>query len=255
MDQIILLICCFLAAFTAGLINAVAGGGTLVSFPVLVGLGYAPVTANITNTIAICPGYCSGILAQRKDFPAQRKRMIALIPIAILGGLVGGLILIRSDDTTFRILVPYLILGTSFLLLVQKPLKQWLGARAGNSHARTLTLSGGGILLFLAAIYGGFFGAGVSVIILAILGLIFDDVLNSLNVLKQALSFAINFSAAIFFLFSGKVVWPVAMVMGFGSLAGGYTGGLIAGRIPSDLLRIVVAAVGILIAAGLFIEG
>lgn len=254
MDYLIFLVLSLLAALTAGMINAVAGGGTLVSFPVLIFLGFSPVSANIINTIALCPGYCSGMVAQRNGLLCQRNRLLTFVPVGILGGITGGLLLIHSGDAYFRILVPYLILSASLLLVMQKPLKRWLQTRkSSGSEFRPKNVAF--LLLFLAAVYGGYFGAGVSVIILAVLGLIFDDSLTSLNALKQALSLSINISAALYFLLSGRADLFIVLVMGAGSLAGGYAGGIIAGKIPSDSLRIVVAVIGIGIAVILFTLG
>ena len=195
----------FFAALTAGFINTIAGGGTLISFPVLVALGIPPVQANMTNTIALCPGYFGGVWAQIKEFKSQKKRLLTILPFSVLGGITGGLLLVNSNEKFFNILVPFLILIASLLLAFQGTLKKWLVRRTEKEktiQSGTIVIF---ILLFLASVYGGYFGAGVSVIVLAILGLIYDDSLTSLNVLKQAISFCINISAAIFFAFSGKM--------------------------------------------------
>lgn len=255
MDTIFLLGIAFLAALAAGLINAVAGGGTLVSFPVLVAIGLSPVSANVTNTIGLCPGYFGGIFAQRKDLPYQKKRLMILLPLGVAGGIAGGFLLIRSGENAFKMLVPWLILAASLLLAVQVPVKRWLQSRAGKNTPRTAGRIGALILLFLAAVYGGYFGAGVSVIVIAVLGLIYDDSLTRLNVLKQALSFSINISAAVYFLFSGMAEWLFVLVMGAGSIAGGMAGGSVAGRIKPDTLRYVVVCIGVTISVVYFIMG
>ncbi len=238
------LLLAFLAAFAAGAINAVAGGGTLVSFPLLVALGIPPVAANVTNTIALCPGYFSGIYAQRKDFAAQKRRLYAILPVSILGGIAGGLILLNTNEQAFNGIVPYLILIACLLLAVQVPLKKWMQARSGITHSSLIKRFGAATLLFLASVYGGYFGAGVSVIVIAILGLIFDDSLSSLNVLKQAISFSINISAAIYFSFSGQVNWLIASIMMAGAVGGGLLGGNFAGRIKPGILRWIVIVTG-----------
>lgn len=232
------------AAFAAGLINAVAGGGTLVSFPVLMALGLPPVAANVTNTVALCPGYFGGIFAQRKDFAAQKKRLYTILPLSILGGIAGGLILLNTGEKAFDGIVPYLIFLACFLLAVQVPVKKWMQSRVGKTHDTLVKRIGAATLLFLASVYGGYFGAGVSVIVIAILGLIYDDSLTSLNVLKQAISFSINISAAIYFSFSGKVDWIFALVMMFGAVTGGLLGGKFAGQIKPGVLRWIVILVG-----------
>jgi uncharacterized membrane protein YfcA len=232
------------AALAAGFINAVAGGGTLISFPVLMALGLPPVTANVTNTLGLCPGYIGGIFAQRKDFAAQKKRLFMILPLSMLGGVAGGLILLNTGEKAFNGIVPYLILLACLLLALQIPVKKWMQSRSGQRHGTLIKRIGAGTLLFVAAIYGGYFGAGVSVIVIAILGLIYDDSLTSLNVLKQAISFSINISAAIYFAFSGKVDWILALVMMIGALTGGLFGGKFASRIKPGLLRWIVIFVG-----------
>ena len=238
------LIIALAAALAAGFINAVAGGGTLVTFPVLMALGLPPVAANVTNTVALCPGYFGGIFAQRKDFASQKKRLIAILPLSILGGIAGGLILLNTGEKAFNGIVPYLILLACLLLAVQVPVKKWMQSRSGKTHSTLIKSAGAGLLLLLASVYGGYFGAGVSVIVIAILGLIYDDSLNSLNVLKQAISFSINISAAIYFSFSGKVDWKFAGVMMLGAVAGGLLGGRFASRIKPGILRWIVIVTG-----------
>ena len=191
------------AAVIAGLMNAIAGGGTLISFPVLLALGIPPVTANITNTLALCPGYLGGVFAQRRQIAFQKDRLIRILPICILGGLTGGFLLIHSDASIFSMLVPYLILFASVLLAVQGWIKRWLQSRYQHDRPDMVISCGGFFLLLLTAVYGGYFGAGASVIIIAVLGFLFDDSLASLNVLKLMISFSVNITATVYFLFSG----------------------------------------------------
>jgi uncharacterized membrane protein YfcA len=238
------LLLALLAAFAAGFINAVAGGGTLVSFPALMALGLPPVAANVTNTIGIIPGYFGGIYAQRKDFAAQKRRLLAILPVSLIGGVAGGVILLNTDEKAFSGIVPWLILLACALLAIQVPVKKWMQSRSGQAHPTWIKRAGAAILLLLAAVYGGYFGAGVSVIVIAILGVIYEDSLTSLNVLKQAISFSINITAAIYFAFSGKVDWAYAGVMMVGAVAGGLAGGKLANRISPSLLRWVVIICG-----------
>ena len=255
MDTLVLLGIAFLAAVAAGLINAVAGGGTLVSFPVLMALGLSPVSANVTNTIGLCPGYFGGIFAQRKDLTGQKKRLTILLPISIVGGIAGGVLLIQTGENSFRTLVPWLILFASLLLAVQVPVKRWLQSRPGKTCPGAAAGIGALILLFLAAVYGGYFGAGASVIVIAVLGLIYDDSFTRLNVLKQAISFSINISAAVYFIFSGMAEWMVVLVMAAGSIAGGFAGGSFAGLVKPDTLRYMVVGIGITVSFIYFILG
>ncbi len=237
-----------LAAVAAGMINALAGGGTLITFPMLVAVGMPAVAANVTNTVALSPGYLGATFAQRKDLTGQRQRLLMLMPMAALGGILGGVLLLNTGEKLFRDLVPYLILLASGLLAVQDPVRAWLLRRSkergsGPSSEVWTTLPVG-----LAAIYGGYFGAGLSVIVLAVLGLVLDDSLTRLNALKQAISFSVNIAAALFFVFSGQVDWSAALVMAVGALAGGVLGGRLAGRIKPSTLRMLVVVIGVIVA-------
>ena len=244
-----------LAAVAAGAVNALAGGGTLITFPMLTAVGVPAVPANITNTVALLPGYFGATLAQRADLRGQEHRLWWAIPAGIVGGLIGGILLLRTGERLFRDLVPYLILLASGLLALQEPLRRWLTRRMagrsqdGVSHERWAALPVG-----LAAIYGGYFGAGLSVIVLAVLAVVLDDNLTRLNALKQAVAFATNLAAAIFFLFSGQVVWAAAAVMTVGALIGGVLGGKLAGRIKPIVLRYLVVTIGLIVAVIYFVR-
>jgi uncharacterized membrane protein YfcA len=245
----------FLAALAAGFINALAGGGTLVSFPVLLALGVSPVVANVTNTVALVPGTIGGMWSQRADFKSQYQRLLKLLPVAIVGGVGGGLLILNTSETAFNSLIPYLILLATLLLAAQVKIKNWVVARIGHTHTEQhnplIMLS----LVFLASVYGGYFGAGLGVILMAVLGLVTDDSMTRLNFLKQALGFAINMAAAIYFAFSGKVDWMIAFVMIFGSLTGGVLGGKLAGKIKPEILRWIVVSAGLIAAVIFFING
>ena len=241
------LVLAFFAAIAAGAINAIAGGGTLISFPALTFIGIPPVAANVTNTVALTPGYLGATYAQMKDLRGQGSRLRWLMPAAVLGGLVGGWILLNTDERVFQALVPWLILLASGLLAFQGQIRAWWLARtqqgAGGDNRAAMVGP-----IFAASIYGGYFGAGLSVIVLAVLGLTIDDTLTRLNALKQAIAFAVNTTAAVFFIFSGHVVWAVAMVMAVGALTGGVIGGKLAGRISPIALRRLVVTIGVIVA-------
>lgn len=237
-----------LAAVAAGAVNALAGGGTLITFPVLTALGIPPVSANVTNTVALSPGYLGATLAQAKDLHGQKMRLWVFVPAGVVGGVVGGILLLNTGERVFRTLVPVLILIASGLLAVQERLRAWLVNRAEKAGSSTSN-AWGALAAGLAAVYGGYFGAGLSVIVLAVLGLALDDSLTRLNALKQAISFSVNVAAAVFFLFSGKVVWQAVAVMAAGSIAGGILGGKMAGRIKPSTLRWIVVTIGVIVAA------
>jgi len=237
------------AAIAAGVVNALAGGGTLITFPVLLALGLPAVTANVTNTVALCPGYLGATLAQAKDLRGQRRRLWWCLPAGILGGLAGGMLLLKTEEHLFTMLVPFLILLASGLLALQDPLRAWLQRRAGNHPAEKPSWEQWAILpVGVAAIYGGYFGAGLSVIVLAVLGLLLNDTLTRLNALKQSIALSINVAAAVFFLFSGHIVWPVVVVMAGGALLGGAIGGRLAGHLKPALLRWLVVTIGFTVA-------
>ncbi len=236
-----------LAAIAAGLINALAGGGTLVTFPTLLAIGIPAVAANVTNTVALCPGYVGGIIAQSKDLQGQKQQLWIFIPAGFVGGLVGGFLLLISGERLFQNLVPILILLASGLLAIQEVVKAWLLRRALKNEDKGTSPYLAALPVGLAAVYGGYFGAGLSVIVLAVIGLVLNDSLTRLNALKLAISFSANVAAAVLFIFSGKVVWPVALIMAIGALIGGNLGGRLAGRIKPSVLRAIVVVIGVIV--------
>ena len=243
-----------LAAVVGGGVNALAGGGTLITFPMLIAVGLPPVAANVTNTVALCPGYLGATFAQKKDLRGQTQRLWLLLPASVFGGIFGGFLLLHTGNHLFRVLVPYLILFAALLLAAQDKIRAWLARRPGQSsgsHAHDRWVL---VPVTSAAIYSGYFGAGLSVIILAVLGIAVDDSLTRLNALKQFLAFTVNISAAVFFLFSGQVVWPVALVMAVGALAGGVAGGRLAGRMSPLMLRRIVVGIGSIVACVYFVR-
>ena len=241
-----------LAGLAGGTVNALAGGGTLITFPVLTAVGILPVAASITNTVALSPGYLGATLAQMKDLRGQGRRLRLLIPAGALGGIVGGWLLLNTTDKSFRALVPFLILLAAGLLALQDRLRAWLLRRVAQSGQSGVREAWVIPPVFAAAIYGGYFGAGLSVIVLAVLGLVLEDSLTRLNGLKQVVAFSVNVAAAIFFLFSNQVVWPAAVTMAAGALIGGALGGRLAGRVKPASLRRMVVVIG-LIVGGLYL--
>jgi uncharacterized membrane protein YfcA len=236
-----------LAAIAAGLINALAGGGTLLTFPTLLAIGLPAVSANVTNTIALCPGFLGGTLAQANDLKGQEKRLWIVLPAGALGGLTGGILLLRSGEKLFTDLVPFLILLASVLLAIQNPLRAWLTHRQELGKVNAIPEVWAFLPVFLGGIYGGYFGAGLSVILLSVLGLIMKDNLTRLNAIKQSIAFATNVAAALLFVFSGKVVWSVAAVMMVGALLGGSLGGRLASRVKPATLRWIVVTIGFVV--------
>jgi hypothetical protein len=237
-----------IASVAAGAINALAGGGTLITFPMLTLVGIPALAANVTNTVALCPGYLGATIAQSHELLGQEEHLCWCLPAGLIGGVLGGVLLLHTGEHAFRAMVPFLILLASVLLAVQERLRAWLVRRAEHAGGRAASNKWAAGAVGVAAIYGGYFGAGLSVIVLATLGLTIDDSLTRLNALKQAIALCINVAAAVFFLFSGKVVWPAAIVMAAGALLGGVLGGRLAGRIQPAMLRRIVVAVGLVVA-------
>jgi len=243
-----------LAAVGAGAVNALAGGGTLITFPVLTALGVPAVTANVTNTVALCPGYFGAVLAQRDLIKAQKERLWVLLPTALAGGLLGGWLLLRTGEKLFSNLVPWLILLASLLLALGEPLKKWVGQKSPAGKENAKSAAAAVLPAGLAAVYGGYFGAGLSVIVLAVLGTFYDDSLTRLNALKQAFALATNVAAAVFFLFSGRVLWWTALGMAACALAGGFLGGKLSGSIHPGVLRAVVVGIGLTVSLIYFLR-
>ncbi len=241
-----------------------AGGGTIISFPTLQGLGLSAVSANVTNTVALSSGMLSGTYTQRADLAGQARAVRSLLVVAAAGGLGGSVLLLTIPAAAFRTAVPYLILLACVLLLAQDRLKRLVGrspaATAGPAitdpaitdpaitDPATATLSAGtGLRLsvFACSVYGGFFGAGLGILLLAVLGLFTEANLVRTNVVKQALAFVINVVAAALFAFSGKVDWVYAALMAVTSIAGAAAGARLVRRVDPRVFRAVVVLVGI----------
>jgi uncharacterized protein len=240
------------AGFAAGAVNALAGGGTLISFPVLVAAGFPAIAANLTSTIALCPGYLGATYAQRADLRGQRARLYILLPVSVLGGLLGAELLLHTGDRRFTQAVPWLLFGACALLALQERLRSALSGRfraaadsAPGAPSTPLWLLP---LVGAAAMYGGFFGAGMSVVILAVLGVALADRLPRLNALKQALALAINSAAALWLAVRAPVDWGVVAVLALSALLGGLWGGRMAARLSAVWLRRTVVLLGIAVA-------
>lgn len=239
------------AGFGAGAINAIAGGGSLVSFPALLATGLPSVTANVTNAVAVLPGYVGGTAAYRKRLSGQRARARTLGAASALGSAAGAVILLVSPESVFEAVVPFLILLACGLLTAQSRIRRLV--RAGeHAEARPRALH---VSTFVAAIYGGYFGAGLGIALLALLGLLLPDDLQRLNALKGLLSLVIAAVAAVFFVVAADVAWRSALCVGGASLVGGIAGARIAQLIPDGPLRAAVVAYGVVVAGVLLVQG
>lgn len=236
------------------MINSVAGGGTLVSFPALIFLGLSPVTANATSTVAIWPGTLGGILGYRRELRSVRPALLALVVPSVIGGIAGALLLRWTPPGVFAELVPYLILFATILFMVQEPVQRKLKLAAGRHHDSAVWLAGVMVFQLAVAVYGGYFGAGIGILMLAALGIIGLTDIHEMNGLKNLLGMCINGVAAVYFVIAGMVDWPYVLVMAAGAITGGYGGAGAARKLGRSAVRKIVIAVGFGMALSLFIR-
>jgi len=243
------------ASLLAGVVNALAGGGTLISFPTLVGLGVPAVSSNVTNTVSLVPGYLAGSWAQRADLGSQLSSSRRLVAAALVGGLGGSILLLAIPAGAFRAAVPYLILMSCALLLAQDHLRRLIAARTETPGSERKAAKGWLVssAVLAAAVYGGFFGAGLGIMLLAVLGLFSSENLVKVNAVKQVLSFVINLVAAAFFAFSNQVSWELVPIMAVGSLIGGAGGGRLVRLVNPSVLRRVVVVAGVAVAVSFWV--
>jgi len=233
------------AAFVAGAINAVAGGGSLLTFPTLLAVGIDPVPASITNTLGLMPGYLGGTHAYRAELVGQRHRVRVLIVPAGIGAIVGAILLLVSPEAIFEAVVPYLVLLAAVMLALQPRVARWLAQRPAGTRELPLLLL---VVTFLGGVYGAYFGGALGVILLAALGSVLVDDLQRVNALKSVLSVVINGVAVAIFVFSPHVHWTTVAVMGVGSLAGGRLGAGFARRLGAAQLRGAVVSIALTVA-------
>jgi uncharacterized protein len=244
-----------LAALVAGGVNALAGGGTFITFPTLTAAGLTSTVANITSTVALAPGHLGGTLAQRADLRGHRRNLWKLVTVGVVGGATGGLLLVITKERVFDVLVPFLILGASLLLAFQERIRGWVARTRSQRNSTTGDLEVWAVApILLGAVYGGYFGAGLGILLLAVIGIGVHESLVRVNALKQATSLAVNVSAALFFLFSGRVAWAAAAVMAVAALIGGAIGGRFAGKMSEVLLRRIVVTIGLAVATVFFVR-
>ena len=253
MDSLVGLAGLFVAGVIAGAINSVAGGGTLVSFPALIAFGVPSVPANATNTAAVCPGAVSSAVAYRDDLPADRRLLWTLLLPSFVGGLLGAVILAVTPEQVFRRIVPFLVLFATVLFGGRDYFARWfkVASQEGKQVTPMARVWGFCFQLFVAA-YGGYFGAGIGILMLASLGLMGLRDIHQMNALKTLLSSLINGIALLYFAVKGLVVWHIALLMAAGAVCGGYWGARIAKRIDQNYLRFFIMAVGLVVSAWLF---
>jgi len=244
----------FGAAFLAGAINSVAGGGTLVSFPALIWLGLNSVTANATSTVAIWPGTVGSMWGYRRELRAAEPRFRVLIVPSLVGGITGALLLRWTPPAFFDRLVPFLILFATLLFMAQEPVQRKLNTADAAAHQSTRWLVGGMLFQLAVAIYGGYFGAGIGILMLAALSVLGLQDIHEMNSLKVVFGGSINGIAAAYFIWARMIYWPYVVIMAVAAVAGGYGGAGAARRIGRTAVRRIVIAIGFGMAVSLFIK-
>ncbi len=245
----------FLAAVFGGAVNSVAGGGTLITFPTLIAFGVSPVVANATNTAALLPGSISSAIAYRQDIPSQRKLVLTLALPSMAGGLVGAVALIAAPEI-FGKIVPYLILFAT-LLFAGKNLFNRLTRQDTEGAEKPVSWAGtvwGVVFQFLVATYGGYFGAGIGILMLASLSIMGMHNIHRMNAVKTLLAAVINGVALVYFIIRNEILWPLAILMAIGAIIGGYGGARLAKRINQNLVRSIVVVSGLIVSAWLIIK-
>jgi len=244
-----------LAAFAAGAINSIAGGGTLLSFPALVWIGRDPIMANATNSVALWPGSLSAMVGFRRELAKVRRWLLLLTIPSLAGGAAGAILLLRTSSRTFIRLVPFLILGATILLAVQELITRRLKLIAkAHENPTPGWVTFVFVFQFLVAVYGGYFGAGMGILMLAALGFIGLTDMHEMNGLKNLLAICINGVAAVYFAFSGAVLWKDGAIMAVAAIAGGYAGARIAHRLGRVFVRRAVVVIGLTMSVALFVR-
>jgi uncharacterized protein len=235
------------AGFAAGVVNAIAGGGTLLTFPVLIWLGLDPRVANGTSTVALWPGLFGGLFGYRRDIENSSTILFRLGVTSIIGGALGALLLIRTPSRVFASLVPFLILFATLLFMSHGVINRRLRLGSIDEKPMGLWWSGAIIFQFFSAMYGGYFGAGNGILMLAAMGLLGLNELHRANGIKNFLGICINSIAVLLFSLAGLVVWQDALVMACGALAGGYFGASMAVRVGQKWVRRGIVLIGLII--------
>ncbi len=232
-----------LAGLAAGTINTVVGSGTLITFPVLLAFGYAPVTANVSNTIGLVPGSVSGAFGYRRELAGQRERALRFGTMSVLGGITGAVLLLALPASAFAAIVPVFI-GLALVLVVLQPRLTAMLAKRGRGsgrHGRVLTL----LALYATGVYGGYFGAAQGILLLGILGLVLTQDLHRTNALKNVLAGLVNGVAGVFFIFAAHVEWAPAAIIAVSSILGAQVGARYGRRLPPRALRALIVLVGV----------
>jgi uncharacterized membrane protein YfcA len=232
-----------LAGLAAGAINTLVGSGTLITFPVLLAFGYAPVTANVSNTIGLVPGSISGAIGYRRELSGQARRALQLGSMSVLGGITGAVLLLVLPSSAFKAIVPVFIAIALILTVLQPRLSRWLLRRQLNLERPGHPLTA--LAVYVTGVYGGYFGAAQGILLLAILGVALTQSLQRTNALKNVLAGLVNGVAGIYFAFAAHVDWGPAAIIAGASIVGAQLGARYGRRLPPQALRGVIVAVGV----------
>jgi uncharacterized protein len=250
----------FLAAVAGGMVNSIAGGGTLLTFPALVWAGHSSLIANATNTLALAPGAFASSWGYRHEVMTVPRRYFVLLAPGLIGGIIGAYLLSQTPARTFARIVPWLVLFATILFMVQPKLQQRLRSAQNKSasasdEATPQWLAGAALYQFVVGIYGGYFGAGIGILVLAMLGMLGLSNLHQMNGLKNILAGAINLIAAIYFITADMIRWPEAIIMAVGAFVGGYGMARLAQRLGQTIVRRSVIIIGLTLSAIFFWRG
>jgi uncharacterized membrane protein YfcA len=233
------------AGVAAGVVNAVAGGGSLITFPTLIAIGLPSVDANVTNSVSVFPGYVSSVVGSRADLADQGRRLRWIVPTSLVGAVAGCALLLLTPARAFELVVPFLVLGAAATLAFQQRLRGLVGhPRALSPRRRAITLQ---CVVFVGAIYGGYFGAALGVMYVAALALILDESLNRINALKNVLSAGVGLVTVVVFAIFAPIHWGAALILAPATVVGGYAGARLARRLPARVLRTIIVAFGTVI--------
>jgi len=245
----------FLAGIAAGAVNSVAGGGTLISFPTLVAFGEPEIISNATNTAAMWPGSLSSALGYRKDTSVQRGLLVMLAIPSLIGGLFGAVILVITPAETFKQVVPFLVLFATLMLASRDIIaRKFRNDPTGEEHVTTLGRVWGVLFQLFVATYGGYFGAGIGILMLGSFSLMGLRDIHEMNAIKTPLAAIINVTAFFFFALKGLVVWPLAILVAAGAITGGYGGARASKHVNPSLIHYCVVVVGLLVSGWFFIK-
>jgi uncharacterized protein len=232
----------------------VAGGGTLISFPALIWMGLPSIVANATSAVAIWPGSLGGMLGYRRELRALPRQAYLLIAPSLLGGIIGAVLLRLTPTHLFDRLVPLLIVFATCLFIAQEAVQRVIKGRAGHQAGSASWMMGALVFQFFVAMYGGYFGAGMGIMMLAALGILGYTDIHQMNGLKNLLALAINGIASLYFIWMGMIAWPEAVIMAAGAIAGGYGGAGVARHIGPKAVRRIVIIIGFSMALSLLLR-